>query len=185
MVGAGYFPVFTMKSTGPETGPSPTCAVQEYPQSARACVHDQVWSLATHCRIRAQGDIGAGRDAARAPIEKSRKISSERGWNADLLQHVPALVENLEIDAAPTSLPRYAAGGGELRVVRHLELRHGIERGPQLAGEQRGQLRLRARPRSHGLDSDLERQRGQRVPVFDPSAGLPLHPAAAAVLRPG
>jgi hypothetical protein len=47
MVGAGYLPVFTMKSTDAETGPSPTCAVQVYPRSASVCVQDQVWSLAT------------------------------------------------------------------------------------------------------------------------------------------
>src|SRR5712664_1816504 len=141
-------------------------------------------NTSTHCRIRAPRDMRARKERGLRGLQ-TRKIGSERGWNADLLQHVPALVDDLEIDAAPTSGPRYTAGRGELRVVRDLELRHRIERGPQLAGEQRGQLRLRARTRLHGLDADLERQRGQRVDVLHQSAELPLHPPAAAVPRPG
>src|SRR5882672_7746067 len=98
----------------------------------RACVLITV-NATRRFAARRHATCARGRSAACAAC-KPRKISSERGWNADLLQHVPALVDDLEIDAAPTAGPRYTAGRGELRVVRDLELRHRIERGPQLAG---------------------------------------------------
>src|SRR5262249_55035367 len=82
--------------------------------------HKRAQARTVQCPNRTRGRLVSGElNRWKAKCKSADPTPLERCGNADLLHHVAALVDDLEVDAPAPPRSGYAAGGGELRIARH------------------------------------------------------------------